>query len=132
MSAFNDIVKQLSSRVHLREDERARMQHNIREYMAHTPVRSARATETPTSFIALVQYRFTAVLVAVAVLLTSGVGVVFASNDALPGDALYAIKEAKRRYSSSLFSMRQNKQSLRLSAHTADYKKLSCLLHEET
>lgn len=95
MSAFNDIVKQLSSRVHLREDERARMQHNIREYMAHTPVRSARATETPTSFIALVQYRFTAVLVAVAVLLTSGVGVVFASNDALPGDALYAIKEAK-------------------------------------
>lgn len=84
----------MGERVRLSEDERSRMQHNIREYMSHAPLRSHHVRVQKNTIVALLQYRFTAVLVILAVVFTSGVGVTFASTDALPGDTLYPVKEA--------------------------------------
>jgi hypothetical protein len=93
MNVFKDILKQMGERVRLSEDERVRMHHNIREYVAHTPLRAHQQVPQKQTILTVLQYRFTAVFVIAAVLLTSGVGVTFASTDALPGDVLYPVKE---------------------------------------
>ena len=95
MNKLHDTLKNMHEP--LTQSERDTMHAHLREYMAHTPIRSAQPTppiSPRTRFFAL-HYRATAVFVALALVVTSGAGLAYASTDALPGDALYGVKLAR-------------------------------------
>ena len=93
MTKFEDNIRRAGSHISLSDTERARMKEQVSEYMRYTPVREApRSQPTPVRVFSL---RLTASFVVLAVLFTSGVGVSYASNDALPGEPLFVVKEMK-------------------------------------
>lgn len=93
MKNFEDKMKNIGTGVQLTTSEKEVMRTQVREYMAYTPNRS----DVPEkSFrMTVLSYRFSAVLVVIALLFTSGIGVTYASTNALPGDRLYVVKEAQ-------------------------------------
>ena len=98
MKKFEDTMRNLHTAFHLSSAEKDGMRERVHEYMAHTPLRAEGAAQT-TSFTSVswfVRYhRVGAVLTIVALLFGSGIGVSYASTDALPGEALYVVKELK-------------------------------------
>jgi len=93
MEKFEDKMKNIGTGVQLTKHEKDAMRTRVREYMAYTPNRSVIPQK---SFrMTILSYRFSAVIVMVALLFTSGVGVTYASTAALPGDTLYGVKELR-------------------------------------
>ena len=91
-------MKNIGESVQLTEREKSSMLGRISEYIKHTPLRSQHENVRPsirTWSVSLYSQRFSAGLIVVAILFTSGVGVSFASTAALPGDALYAVKQIR-------------------------------------
>ena len=78
----------------LTASERDTMKAQLGEYMAHMPIRSGQRASQKQNFFSL-HYRVTTVFVALALVLTGGAGLTYASTDALPGDTLYFVKEAR-------------------------------------
>ena len=93
MNDFKHTMQSLRNRIHLSADEKSVMKGRIREYMMHMPKRAYAPRQS--MFTLLVHYRFSAALVALALIFTSGVGVSYAAQGALPGEALYAVKQAR-------------------------------------
>ena len=91
MKKFEDHIKKVANEIHLSTDERNLMRGRVVEYMRFTPaIGVTRGIRIHTQTVSV---RFAAVFAMLALLFTSGVGVSYASNDALPGDALYVVKE---------------------------------------
>lgn len=92
MKKFEDTIKKVGEGVQLSKSEKEAMHERVREYMAHKPLRVQKPKQSLR--VTLLSYRFSAALVMLALIFTSGVGVTYASTNALPGDALYSVKEA--------------------------------------
>jgi len=88
-------MKDIGAGVKLTTSEKERMRSNLLEYMAHTPLRVSPSAKSTRMRVYFFSHRLTATFAILALLFTSGVGISFASNDALPGEALYAVKETK-------------------------------------
>ncbi|MAZ67246.1 hypothetical protein CL652_00555 [bacterium] len=92
MKKFEDTMKKIGEGVQLSTSEKEAIHERVREYMAHKPPSVQRQKQNLR--VTLLSYRFSAVLVMLALIFTSGAGVTYASTNALPGDALYGVKEA--------------------------------------
>ncbi len=102
MEKFEDKMKNIGTGVQLTKHEKDAMRTRVREYMAYTPNRSVIPQK---SFrMTILSYRFSAVIVMVALLFTSGVGVTYASTAALPGDTLYGVKELREEVTERLIA----------------------------
>lgn len=93
MNKFNDTMKEISTNVQLTEHEKSTMRTRVHEYMAHTPIRPELPPRKSTTYA--LRYRFSTAFVIIAIVFTSGVGISYASVDALPGDTLYPVKEVR-------------------------------------
>ncbi len=85
-----DILIQAGSEYSLSHDERAKMSHVIREYMAHKPMARTQGTAQQPAFSFVFFQR--PVLAALALFIVTSSGISYAAEKALPGDTLYAIK----------------------------------------
>jgi len=108
MKKFKDTMKNIGESVQLTQREKTAMQARITEYMSYKPNRRSFSVESLR--ITWVSHRVSAVLVILALVLTSGAGVTYASTDALPGDTLYPVKEMREEIAES-FILDQTKKA---------------------
>lgn len=91
MTKFEDTLKKAGIEYRLSDDERAKMTHVVREYMAHKPL-----LQSPSYSISMSYSWFTfahrPLAAALVLVLVFGSGVSYAAESALPGDALYTVK----------------------------------------
>jgi hypothetical protein len=90
-------IKQIASHIKLSDAQKKHMRHMVFEYVSMKPVADTAHTKKPVSytlFSFIAHKRAFTALVVTTLVLTSGSGVAFASQDALPGDKLYPIKIA--------------------------------------
>ncbi len=90
-------LKSLKTSVTMSTKERDSMRESLAEYMEMVPVRNTSIARTESLsasrvFIKMLSYKFVPALLMVVMLVGSGAGVAFASENALPGDRLYSMK----------------------------------------
>ncbi len=98
MNKIESQLKNLKNSVHMSTAERSVMNERLQEYVALTPARTPLPAPTKTGrvtslFIHIVGYRYMPALLMFVLLTTSGVGVAYASEQALPDERLYSVKE---------------------------------------
>lgn len=93
MKKFEKHIKKIADDVRLTPDEKALMRSQLEEYMAFRPVRTEQKVQHTNIVSISWSYRAVSAFLVVALLFTSGVGVTYASEDALPGEYLYPVKE---------------------------------------
>jgi hypothetical protein len=91
MNNFETQLRDIARTTHLAADAKARMRERVMTYTQYKPVRQSFAVDY--TFVYTHVYRFASAALVVA-LIVGGAGTAYASQDALPGDALYALKEA--------------------------------------
>lgn len=91
MTNFEDTLKKMGEGISLSHDERAKMDRVIREYVAMKPLPQAHA-HTPILSYSWFSFAHRPIAAALIVVMFFGTGVSYAAEDALPGDALYAVK----------------------------------------
>lgn len=92
MNHFEKTIRDTAHTTHLSPEAKARMRERVMEYTTYKPLRHTQ--DRRQSVHVLYGYVYRAVSVAlIAVLVVGGAGTAYASQDALPGDALYGVKE---------------------------------------
>jgi len=89
MNHFEQHIRDTAHTVSLTSEARARMRARLSEYVAYKPLRNA---SVPTRMQYFFSYRMVASTLMLALVL-SGWGTAYAAEGALPGEALYTVKE---------------------------------------
>lgn len=100
MNNFEKTIRDTAQNMHLLPEAKARMRERVMEYTTYKPLRHTQdkalrhTQDRQQSVHILYGYVYRAVSVAlIAMLVVGGAGTAYASQDALPGDALYGVKE---------------------------------------
>lgn len=95
-------MKEIGKNIQLRVQEKDVMREKVHEYMAYKTV--PKKTVQTTQSIMFFGSKLTAAFVVAVFVVTTGVGASYASNKALPGDALYTVKQTKESTIDSLLT----------------------------
>lgn len=91
MTNFEDTLKKMGDGISLSHEERAKMDRVIREYAAMKPL-PGRHTQSVSLSYSWLSFAHRPIAAALAFVMIFGSGVSYAAENALPGDALYAVK----------------------------------------
>lgn len=91
MTKFEDTLKKMGDGISLSQNERAKMDRVIHEYIAMKPLATTRITTTSLSY-SWFSLAYRPIAAALAVVMVFGSGISYAAEGALPGDVLYGVK----------------------------------------
>lgn len=98
MNKIESQLKNLKNSVHMSVAEHDAMRASLHEYVKLSPARtvvpaSAKPHTSSSLFMNILRYKYMPALLMLVLLTTSGAGVAYASEQALPDERLYSVKE---------------------------------------